>query len=73
MSNPNLTIILERRNGDWFAENIDKSVWGVGRTMDEALRDIASHYKYYAGYYQNTPDNELTEKGLRTKRNFASE
>ncbi|MCX6640894.1 MAG: hypothetical protein NTW14_10510 [bacterium] len=52
----------------YIVENESLLIYGVGDTLEEALRDFSYHVIYFHKYYNNLKVSQLTGDGFRLKK-----
>ncbi|MCF6402989.1 hypothetical protein L3C95_08905 [Chitinophaga filiformis] len=62
-----LLSVMGKENGHYVIENTMLSIFGVGRTETEAMRDFAEVFDEAYRWYSELPDEALTPKMLRIK------
>ncbi|SHN43795.1 hypothetical protein [Chitinophaga sp. CF418] len=62
-----LLSIMSKENGHYVIENSMLSIFGVGRTRTEAMRDFAEVFDDVYRWYGELQDEALTPKMLRIK------
>lgn len=62
-----LLSIMGKENGHYVIENSMLSIFGVGRTRSEAMRDFAEVFDEAYKWYNELPEDTLTPKMQRLK------
>jgi hypothetical protein len=56
-------------DGDFFfAQNENLNICGIGKSLQNALKDFRQHLSYFTQYYMSSNESEFVGEGLRLKK-----